>query len=454
MPTNPNPPRQPQQKQDNALTLEDIKRIAALPRQKLRIGNVMSEVVIDPITRYIYFPNPHPKSDIDLLEPHRTMWSDDMGNIEDVIAEAEARKREEEKEREKVEKRESKKHRKQDTEDEHKEKGKDNAKPKGKQKLMFGIVLLALIVGGGVVAAPHLTQNLPINNPKQPAGDTAETEPPVVGETSSIVQVVKPLIPGDVITDEDLQEAVISTETYNQITLQGTNLYAWQRHETLVGMYVQEYIPAGQYVSFASVGAAYDAPQSLWKPDSYIDIPLTEEQSNAHLYQPGEKVKIVIRTETLSEAPETGDNAKTELSGGGAVTTIKQQSSINETQIPSTTVCDVLTGADGEGSMFQTLSELSAVPAGEQADYIRNAAKKEGFFDKFNQKYLRIYVSESDATAIGDISNSEKTTITIEPTGEFSKENDARATFVSNAQATLKNVQAVIDQVFGEEDTK
>ena len=204
MPTSPNPPRQPQQKQDNALTLEDIKRIAALPRQKLRIGNVMSEVVIDPVTRYIYFPNPHPKSDIDLLEPHRTMWSDDMGNIEDVIAEAEARKREEEKEREKVEKRESKKHRKQDTEDEHKEKGKDNAKPKGKQKLMFGIVLLALIVGGGVVAAPHLTQNLPINNPKQPAGDTAEAEPPVVGETSSIVQVVKPLIPGDVITDEDL----------------------------------------------------------------------------------------------------------------------------------------------------------------------------------------------------------------------------------------------------------
>ncbi len=124
--------------------------------------------------RYIYFPNPHPKSDIDLLEPHRTMWSDDMGNIEDVIAEAEARKREEKKKREKVEKRESKKHRKQDTEDEHKEKGKDNAKPKGKQKLMFGIVLLALIVGGGVVAAPHLTQNLPINNPKQPAGDTAE----------------------------------------------------------------------------------------------------------------------------------------------------------------------------------------------------------------------------------------------------------------------------------------
>ncbi len=73
MPTSPNPSRQPQQKQDNALTLEDIKRIAALPRQKLRIGNVMSEVVIDPVTRYIYFLIRIPKSDIDLLEPHRTM---------------------------------------------------------------------------------------------------------------------------------------------------------------------------------------------------------------------------------------------------------------------------------------------------------------------------------------------------------------------------------------------
>ena len=67
---------------------------------------------------------------------------------------------------------------------------------------------------------------------------------------------------------------------------------------------------------------------------------------------------------------------------------------------------------------------------------------------------ISVGVSGYYYATVRDISNSEKTTITIEPTGEFSKENDARATFVSNAQATLKNVQAVIDQVFGEEDTK
>ncbi len=113
-------------------------------------------------------------------------------------------------------------------------------------------------------------------------------------------------------------------------------------------MYVQEYIPAGQYVSASQVLVLHTMPQSLWKPDSYIDIPLTEEQSNAHLLiSRAKSKKSLFARKTLSEAPETGDNAKTELSGGGAVTTIKQQSSINETQIPSTTVCDVLTGADG-----------------------------------------------------------------------------------------------------------
>lgn len=424
--------------QSGLIMLEDIKRIASLPRQKLRIGGVIREVVIDPVTKYIYFPNPNPKSDHDLLQDNRVPWSERMGKIEEVAAVTKNTANNQEALPEKTSK--------------NKDSKKTEKKQKSKKKFVAAALIAVIVIGGGTVFAPGLIQNLLTNTQEQPKqDDTADVQ---VGETSSIVQVLRPLIPGDVITDEDIQEAIISTETYNQITLQGTNLYLWQRHETLVGMYVQEYIPAGQYVSFASVGAAYDPPQTLWKPDSYIDIPLTEEQNNAHLYQPGEKVKIVIRTETVTETPSTDKNTKTELSGGGAVTTIQQQSSINETQIPSTTVCDVLTGADGKGSMFQTLSELSAVPAGEQADYIRNAAKQEGFFDKFNQKYLRVYVSAEDAKAIGDISNPEKTTIVVESTGEYSKENDTRATFVSNAQATLKNVQAVIDLVFGEENNQ
>ena len=119
-----------------------------------------------------------------------------------------------------------------------------------------------LIVGGGVVAAPHLTQNLPINNPKQPAGDTAEAEPPVVGETSSIVQVVKPLIPGDVGYGRRSTGSLLSVRKPTiRSPCKELTYTLGSAMRTLVGMYVQEYIPAGQYVSLRKCWCCIRCPQ-------------------------------------------------------------------------------------------------------------------------------------------------------------------------------------------------
>lgn len=209
-------------------------------------------------------------------------------------------------------------------------------------------------------------------------------------------------------------------------------------------MYVQEYIPAGQYVSFASVGAAYEPPQTLWHSDTYIDIPLTDEQNAEKIYQPGEKVKVTIRKQTSTEKAEEGTSKQ--LSGNGTFTTINQSVTIQEAVLPSATVCDVLTGENADDSLYQTLVELAAVPAGEQADYIANAVKREGFTDRFNQQYLRIYATANDIALIGDISDPESVSIEIESTGEYSKEDDARSSFVATAQATIQNINAVLSQ--------
>lgn len=47
---------------------------------------------------------------------------------------------------------------------------------------------------------------------------------------------------------------------------------------------------------------------------------------------------------------------------------------------------------------------------------------------------------------IGDISDPESVSIEIESTGEYSKEDDARSSFVATAQATIQNINAVLSQ--------
>lgn len=403
------------------LTTADIRRIAALPTQKMRVSDTIQDVIVDKVTGYVYFPNPNPKNDSDLLLPKRVPYTpaEPKTKPEEGAAVAEKPK----------------------TSLVATNVSRTEVKPKSKKGIIIGIALVAVVALGAMIV-PVMKDFIPQGI--QSAISSSQGNAPI-GESVSIVQVVRPLIPGSVIGEDDIQEATISTETYNQITLQGTNLYQWQRANTLLGMYVQEYIPAGQYVSFASVGAAYDPPQSLWHPDTYIDIPLTDDQNKERIYQPGEKVKITIRKQTSTEKAEEG-STKT-LSGDGTFTTINQSVTIQESVFPSATICDVITGEEADGSLYQILVELAAVPAGEQADYIANAVKQEGFLDRFNQKYLRIYASDNDIALIGDITDPENVTITIEATGDYSKDNDERSSFVSTAQATIQNINAVLAQL-------
>ena len=415
--------------QKTHLSIAEIQRIAALPKKKMRVGDTIQDIIIDAANGYVYFPNPTPKNDTDLLLPKRVPYTPTEHKEENP--EETAKPKEETK-----------------TSLVATNKSSGEGKPKRKRGLIIAAACSIIVIAIGAMSIPVIKDYLP-----QDANLSFSSEDEVsIGKTVSIVQVVRPLIPGDIISESDIQEATVSTETYNQITLQGTNLYQWQRADTLLGMYVQEYIPAGQYVSFASVGAAYEPPQTLWHSNTYIDIPLTDEQNAEKLYQPGEKVKVTIRKQTSTEKAEEGSSKQ--LSGNGTFTTINQSVTIQEAVLPSVTICDVLTGENADGSLYQTLVELAAVPAGEQADYIANAVKREGFTDRFNQRYLRIYASENDISLIGDISDLENVTIQIESIGEYSKEDDARSSFVATAQATIQNVNAVFAQSANTEEGK
>ncbi len=423
----------------------------------MRVGGIEQEVICDEITGFIYYPNPNATDPYNLLLPRRTPYSPEkMATIQENPAEEETMKDKPEDARtnpapsetnlpQKVNKSIMSEN---DSFEENEKKKKGN---KHKNKSLKGkVVALGIIIAialGGACVAPIVMESFS----KSDSGNQEPTPAPdqEVPQNASIVQVVRNLIPGDVIKKEDLQEAVISNETYNQITLQGVNLYQWAKADTLVGMYAQNYLPSGQYVSFSSVGAVYEPPQSLWNSDTYIDLILNEEQQTEANFIPGQKVNVVVRKEIITESPVTQDNG--EIGGGGAATTFIQTSTINEYSFPNTTVCDVFTGDSGDGSLYQTLHAISSVPAGEQGDYLKKAMKDESFANQFKEKIVRVYVSQTDRDKIGDISNLENVSIFIESADDFCKDNDERAAFVATAQATMQNVKAALE---AQEETK
>lgn len=164
-------------------------------------------------------------------------------------------------------------------------------------------------------------------------------------------------------------------------------------------MCAQTYLPAGQYVSFNSVGAAYQPRQTLWQPGTYLDLPMTAEQQAAADYIPGEKINVVIRKQVTQESPVT--QGQESMGNGGTTTTIVQTTTIEEYSLPGTTICDVFTGESANHSLFEALDALGTVPAGEQVGYINTSMKEETFADRFAQKVLRVYVSPEDAEKSG-----------------------------------------------------
>lgn len=429
-------------KTTSTLTAKDVQRIIKLPRKQMRVGGVIQEVIYDEVTGYLYYPNPNPKGVSDILLSKRTKYepTKEEEKVEEKKADAESAEAAQEQPEPEAEPQQ----RKAETSVVSTKKEVPK-KPKKKKALGVAIAFVA-VVALGAMALPVIRDYLPVG------GHSSETGQSVaIGETTAIVQVVRDLIPGDVVTAEDIQKADINTETYNQIALQGVNLYQWNKSDTLLGMYVQSYLPAGQYVSFTSVGASYEPPQSLWHPDKYIDIPLTNAQKDDKLYIPGEKVNITIRKEVKSESPV--ETSKKTLGQGGTAVTIQQAITVDEFMIPAATICDVFSGdpsGEAPGSMYELLDALSEVPAGEQATYILSAVEHGLFEGKLDQNYIRIYLNEEDKALIGDITNADSVTITLSTTDTYSKDNDDRANFVAAAQATVGNLQTALSGQEGE----
>ena len=312
----------------------------------------------------------------------------------------------------------------------------------GKKKAVFVALIAAAAIG--VFGYQFLS-----------GGGTGPSETPLIqtGPTTEVevVQLTQDVIAGTQITEDLIEPYVISAESFNQISLSGVNLYQWDRKDTLLGMYVSKYIPRGQYLSYDSLVAAYESPQNIFgelEEGKYIDIPIQLKEGESANFVPGAAFDVTVRKSTLVENPGAGE-ANT-IDGMDHTTSVEQSVRIDEYKLSSVIAVDVI-AADGT-SMYQTLSSLLSIPAGEQEHYIEAHSSDPAFISSVTPASIRVSASQAQIDTLGDMNNENTECIFSFLEDNADKSNNEKADFFVNARVLSAQLQEYIPVSGGEQN--
>lgn len=219
-----------------------------------------------------------------------------------------------------------------------------------------------------------------------------------------VVQVTHDMIPGDVITAEDIQESTISAESYNEITLSDAKLYQWDRHDSLIDKYVVSYIPKGQYLTYNNIDTVYTPVPNPWVGDmngyELVSIPVPEEVVGDEKLNYGAVVDLKITKRTVNEANLNAD--ETTSTEGIQHDSSVEQSYIIDTYSLQATIVDLL---DPQGnSLYDTFYSWLQIPAGEQGPYLKNKFLEDPDVEEsIAPTYISIKVTADQAKELTDI---------------------------------------------------
>ena len=204
--------------------------------------------------------------------------------------------------------------------------------------------MMVLFIIGSIASSVLFGGNDTPPNPTPIENQEPVDEPDPSLNTIQVIQVKQDLIPGDVITEDVIQSATISAESYNQITLGGTNIYQYNRASSLIGKYATAYIPTGQYLAYNNVASAYTPPKNPWVNEQqgkvYVTAPLDDETATSVLLNFGAKVDMTIKKETVRQTEAPDDSP--DIPGMTHQTTIYQSVSIDTYEMQNVIVCDIL----------------------------------------------------------------------------------------------------------------
>lgn len=327
---------------------------------------------------------------------------------------------------------------------------KDNSggKKKPKKALIIGgavagvllLCVIAMFTGGGEGEVTPPDSSVP------PATDPAVEE-------VHVVQVTKDLLPGHVLTPDDVQDCVLDAATYNEAVLYGRNLCSYDTLDELVGNYVAVYVPAMQYLEQDAVQAASPFEFNPWGGDvagtSFITVPIPADIAENQSFGFGSTVEITIHRVTENLVAVGGEDPSHigDVPGVTHTSTVGTTSRTDEFTIGSLYVCDLL-NADG-ASIYEPYCAYMGIPLGSRLGYLTAALKTdENLWNSLIPAYAVIRVTDVQAVAIGDV-NGENTTVTLKSTGNYYINDNAQSKYVSEAgsvKSALYQAKAINDE--------
>ncbi len=161
--------------------------------------------------------------------------------------------------------------------------------------VVIGIILLLLMVFvitpavNRVFAPPDVppassTEVTPPSGSQQGTeGENPQTsEPDPTLSNIQVIQVKDIMIPGDTITEDNVQAAEISAADYELLRANGRILYQWETVNNLIGMVVNKYIPKGGYIASGDESATYTPASNPWVNEqagmTYVTLPSMRQQ--------------------------------------------------------------------------------------------------------------------------------------------------------------------------------
>ena len=317
------------------------------------------------------------------------------------------------------------------------------------------VAVLAVQMGGFFQKDPSNGQ-LPADTPEPGIVTTNPDDEPNSADTLNeiaVVQVVRDLIPGDVITPDDLQSQTISADSFSSFALSGNNIYKWERSEELVGKYINTYTQAGTYLSYNNVEAAFTFASNPWTWPSegtmLIEIPIDDENLDNALLNYGAQFNLEIRKETVNKTPTGGTTGgdtqePTEIPGLNHSTTVDVTTTVDTYTITDLVVCDLL-NSDRE-SLYNRYCAYNGIPAGEQLPYLRDALKEDSLLEKqLHPVYLMARVTTAQGEAMGDLS-AKDTSVKLSISEAVDNSTDAKTSFAAVSRSIAKTVLQAIQE--------
>lgn len=324
---------------------------------------------------------------------------------------------------------------------------KPNAEEKQKRKLLIGAALALFMLLLCVIIVPSIIRNS-VNGTGQ-AGSGGSIENPTQNVSSldaiTVIQVTRDLIPGDILSSEDLQSAVISAAEYNLIYTGSSPLYQWSRCEDLLEMrnYVTEYIPKGLYLTYDNVSGVYPQTINPWMQEtlgvSYVSIPLSESVQTDTRLTYGAILDITIQKSSQHAGSSQGEENDVD----GMKVTIVREDRVGYT-LQNAWVCDLL---DSKGeSLYARYSHLMAIPSGEQVTYLRNLFLSDSATaGTLSPQYIVVGLTTAQAKELGNL-NSSGVSIKISLTDRTDTGTDAKLRFSEGAKVLLENITLAIQR--------